>query len=152
MRSFRLWIISGLVLTTLVLATVAGRALAQDRQAESQEAGATAVLEGWGPAFLDEDGDGVCDYWPQGRRGRGGGWGRGQGQGPAMVDEDGDGVCDYWPQGRRGRGGGWGRGQGQGPAMVDEDGDGVCDYWAQGRRGRRAGWGRGQGRRARVSD
>ena len=39
MRSFRLWIISGLVLTTLVLATVAGRALAQDRQAESQKTG-----------------------------------------------------------------------------------------------------------------
>ncbi len=43
---------------------------------------------GWGrgPAFIDEDGDGVCDH--QGLFGRGNRAG--------FVDEDGNGICDHW--------------------------------------------------------
>jgi hypothetical protein len=44
--------------------------------------------------FVDEDGDGVCDHAGEG------------GHGPGFVDEDGDGVCDHAGTGRQaGRGG-----------------------------------------------
>ncbi len=69
-------------------------------------------------AFVDADGDGVCDNAPRdgsgqqnGRQagqqtGRQMGQGAMQGQGRSFVDADGDGVCDNF---------------------VDADGDGVCD-------------------------
>ncbi len=46
--------------------------------------------------FVDEDGDGVCDHAGEGNRG------------PGFVDEDGDGVCDHAGSGRQNgrRGGG----------------------------------------------
>ncbi|RME58570.1 MAG: hypothetical protein D6790_11765 [Caldilineae bacterium] len=72
-------------------------------------------------AFVDADGDGVCDNW---------------------VDADGDGINDLAPRDGTGnrygfarRGGGWrafSNGQPQGTLMrnfVDADGDGVCDNW-----------------------
>jgi len=63
--------------------------------------------------FVDENGDGVCDYAQNGSPT----W-----HGPGYVDADGDGVCDYWQTGN-------GRyGQGGGMAYADENGDGVCDY------------------------
>ncbi|RMD47865.1 MAG: hypothetical protein D6835_06935 [Candidatus Thermofonsia bacterium] len=79
----------------------------------------------YGPNFVDEDGDGVCDVCggvPQGDM-----YGNGRrfgaaGQHPNFVDEDGDGVCDICgnepyagPNGAAGAN------------FVDEDGDGVCD-------------------------
>lgn len=45
---------------------------------------------GYGPGFVDEDGDGVCDY-------------AGTGRGPGFVDEDGDGVCDHAGTGQAGQ-------------------------------------------------
>jgi len=100
------------LIAALALSTVAGVALAQESQPAPQEPTVESTDPGdWGPNFVDEDGDGVCDYWTEGRRGYGNGYRRGQGQGPAFVDEDGDGVCDDRTQGRRGR---RGRGNGQG--------------------------------------
>ncbi len=75
----------------------------------------------FGPGFVDEDGDGVCDHAGE------------DGYGPGFVDEDGDGVCDHAGEG------------GYGPGFVDEDGDGVCDHAGSGgqnghRGGRMARW------------
>jgi hypothetical protein len=70
-------------------------------------------------AFVDADGDGVCDNYAT-RPGSGTGNGRGR-QGAGFVDADGDGVCDNAVSG-------YGRGNGQpGSNFVDADGDGVCD-------------------------
>lgn len=95
----------------------------------------------FGPRFVDEDGDGVCDLC-------------------GGEDLDGDGVCDNCPYGgerpqdgtgrRAGNRAGKGTGQG-GPRFVDADGDGVCDHYAAGGNrpqdgtGRRAGQGGGKG-------
>lgn len=69
---------------------------------------AAVAARGRNAAFVDEDGDGVCDNC---------------GRGAGFVDEDGDGVCDNC---------------GRGAGFVDEDGDGVCDNARGGRgRGRR---------------
>ena len=81
-----------------------------------------------GPAFVDADGDGVCDNYTAGGRGQGAKQGRGQGvrsgrgTGSNFVDADNDGVCDnrtaQKSAARRGtgrcnrRGGGMGRGAG----------------------------------------
>ncbi|HOC19526.1 MAG TPA: hypothetical protein PKK95_14740 [Vicinamibacterales bacterium] len=54
---------------------------------------------GWGPAFLDRDGDGVCDHYPgPGRRGQG----RRLGPGANRVPGSGAG-----PAAAPGRGRGW---------------------------------------------
>ena len=123
-------IIFSAMLTTL---GATGLAMAQDADddATATPDAPTVQADAWGPNFVDEDDDGVCDRYQdgaqQGRMGRGNRWGRGngmgygRGMGPAYVDEDGDGVCDRYQdgtrQGRRGRGNGWGRGQGrQAPA------------------------------------
>ncbi len=119
------------IIIAAMLATLGatGLAMAQDADDEAapvQDAPAVQA-DAWGPNFVDEDEDGVCDRYQdgtqQGRMGRGNGWGRrngmghGRGGGPAFVDADGDGVCDRYQdgtwQGRRGRGNGWGRGQGR---------------------------------------
>ena len=42
-----------------------------------------------GPAFVDEDGDGICDNYVEGQR-----RGLGNGTRANFVDADGDGVCD----------------------------------------------------------
>ena len=74
------------------------------------------------PAYVDADGDGVCDNYATRA---GSGYGRGNGvPGSNYVDEDGDGVCDN-------AGSGYGRGTGiPGANFVDADGDGVCDNCA----------------------
>jgi len=41
------------------------------------------------PAFVDEDGDGICDNYDGGQR-----RGLGQGTRTNFVDNDGDGICD----------------------------------------------------------
>lgn len=71
----------------------------------TKSSAANACVNG---CFVDEDGDGVCDFV-----------GEGLGCG-SFIDEDGDGVCDYAGEYR-----GYGR-------FVDEDGDGVCDYAGEG--------------------
>lgn len=62
-------------------------------------------------AFVDNDGDGICDNAVSG--------GQGYCGNGAYVDNDGDGVCDNWtnrtrPYDGRGQGGHHGQGQGQG--------------------------------------
>ena len=49
---------------------------------------ATSVfaMGGRGLGFVDEDGDGVCDYY---------GTGRGAGRAHGYLEEEGGGVCDY---------------------------------------------------------
>lgn len=59
------------------------------------------------PAFVDENGDGVCDI-----HGVVPGEGVALGNGYGFIDEDGDGINDRYTSG---------------PAFVDEDGDEVCD-------------------------
>jgi hypothetical protein len=56
-----------------------------------------------GHAFVDENGDGICDYAQNGSAT----W-----HGPGFVDEDGDGRPDYWQPGGRGHGGGHHGGRG----------------------------------------
>lgn len=62
---------------------------------------------GPGRAFIDENGNGVCDRFEQGQavgpRGM-----RGRGHGPNFIDENGDGVCDHYAAG------GWHMGRGYG--------------------------------------
>ena len=65
--------------------------------------GAFAAGNGFGAGFVDEDGDGVCDWY-----------GSGRGMGAGFVDEDGDGVCDHGgvrPQDGTGMQRGLGRGR-----------------------------------------
>lgn len=77
------------------------------------------------PGFVDENGDGICDWMGTGMMN-----GYGYGPGPNFVDEDGDGICDYCGTGRMG---GYGPGtNGAGPNFVDENGDGICDYMGTG--------------------
>ena len=68
-------------------------------------------------AFIDEDGDGICDNC---------------GNGVGFIDEDGDGICDNC---------------GNGAGFIDEDGDGICDNWdaETGRGNGSGGNGRGNG-------
>lgn len=89
-----------------------------------------------GHAFVDEDGDGICDYAQNGSAT----W-----HGPGFVDENGNGICDYWdeasPRHRRHDGmrfqdhnenrinDFFEEGTHRGPthSFVDENGDGICD-------------------------
>ncbi len=71
-------------------------------------------------AFVDEDGDGICDICSICT---------------GYIDEDGDGICDNWNANA---------GCGYGTGYIDEDGDGICDNWnANVRRG--CGYGRRNG-------
>lgn len=99
-----------------------------------------------GRAFVDADGDGVCDNYAQGGRGQG------------YVDTDGNGVCDNYAGNGGGRGGyvdadndgicdnyGQGLGNGCGRGYVDADNDGICDNYGQNGCGKGQGAGGGQG-------
>ncbi len=88
-------------------------------------------------AFVDENGEGICDYAQNGSST----W-----HGPGWIDADGNGVCDYWQAGSPayGMGGGMmfrdtnGNGindyversghVGMGHDFVDQNADGICDY------------------------
>lgn len=89
-----------------------------------------------GHAFVDENGDGICDYAQNGSVT----W-----HGPGFVDENGNGICDYWDESspRHHRHDGmqlqdhnqnrindfFEEGTYRGPthSFVDENGDGICD-------------------------
>ena len=79
--------------------------------------------------YVDEDGDGVCDWRGAAASGAGS-----RGACPGYADADGGGVCDAC-----------GNAVGACPGYVDEDGDGVCDRYGQGACGGNAGCGRGVG-------
>ena len=78
------------------------------------------------PAFVDEDGDGICDNFVAGQR-----KGLGNGTRANFVDADGDGVCDN--QGTR-SGERLRDGSGKGAGT----GSGACDGTGRSRSGRRA--------------
>ena len=71
--------------------------------------GRGAMVNGgqYGPGFVDENGDGICDnFVDENGDGVCDLAGSGQRQGPGFVDEDGDGVCDHFGTGgQAGRGG-----------------------------------------------
>ncbi len=81
----------------------------QWRPAELDENPDAEVL----PMFVDEDGDGVCDYFRAASHAA-------YQTGHAFVDVNEDGICDRAQDGSNA----W-----HGPGFVDGDGDGVCDYW-----------------------
>ncbi len=55
---------------------------------------------GDGCTFVDEDGDGVCDYYSNRQTNTGQGYGNANaGQGYGYVDSDNDGVCDNYVEG-----------------------------------------------------
>ena len=83
-----------MLLAVMMLATLSVAAYAEEPN---------GLGRGQNVGFVDEDGDGVCDYYGIGR-----GNGQGRGNRAGFVDEDGDGVCDYFGIGR---GSGQGRGQ-----------------------------------------
>jgi len=86
-------------------------------------------------AFVDEDGDGICDNYVEGQ-----GRGLGNGTRANFVDADGDGVCDN--QGTR-----------AGERLIDgsgkgkKNGSGDCDGTGTGRGGSGKGKGGGRGRK-----
>ena len=55
---------------------------------------ASAFAADWGPGFIDEDGDGICDNY--GVYCRGGAPGFGCSRGRFFIDLDGDGICDNY--------------------------------------------------------
>lgn len=111
------------LLSAMLMMAAPGCIDASDAASTEPDTAADEAPADRGMAFVDEDGDGVCDQYPRGR-GRGRGYGRGE-----IVDEDGDGVCDHYAEGRGG-GPGMGRGRGR-RQFVDKDGDGVCDHYVE---------------------
>lgn len=108
-----------------------------------------------GHNFIDQDGDGICDYAQNGSPT----W-----HGPGFVDDNDNGVCDYWDSSlamhRRHEGMRFHDENdnnvndyfekethvGPGHNFVDQNGDGICDYWEEGGRGHGRGHGMGGGR------
>lgn len=68
----------------------------------------------FGPNCIDEDGDGVCDYYAEGYCEYGNCPRGTYGQHHYYIDEDGDGVCDHYANGMCDRSGHHGYGGGQG--------------------------------------
>jgi len=77
--------------------------------------------------FVDEDGDGICDYYQTNNQ-RGMNYSK-NARNMNFVDADGDGICDNYNvnQGR-----GLRNGLGRNVNFIDEDGDGVCDRFPNG--------------------
>ena len=83
----------------LILSLGTVNALAAGHHGYQSYAGSNAngARNGLGRNFVDENSDGVCDFYGSGRN---------------FVDENDDGICDFY---------------GSGHNFVDENGDGVCD-------------------------
>lgn len=114
-------LITGLAFAALTaIASAQTNAAAQDQKAVNQTAGAN---------FVDEDSNGVCDYYET--NGRINGKGRGMGNGKAAQERRG--LADGQGRGMRhaqGRGMGPGQGKGLTPSgrnFVDENKNGICD-------------------------
>lgn len=78
--------------------------------------GQASTTGGPGHAFVDENGDGICDYAQDGSPT----W-----HGPGFVDDNGNGVCDYWdtshPMHSRH----------QGMHFIDENDNNINDYFEE---------------------
>lgn len=104
-------IFAGIITAALVFSLETMSVLAVEPEMADQAE--DVVVCGWcgaGCAFVDEDGDGICDYYGTCAA-------YGQSAGLGFVDEDGDGICDNYENGacpgygaRRGCGRGRGRG------------------------------------------
>jgi hypothetical protein len=83
-------------LSVILILAVIGTAVAYDNRSGA----AVTNMRGHGAAFVDTDGDGICDNY---------------------VDNNGDGINDNRPRNR-------GACMSQGSGFVDANGDGICDY------------------------
>ncbi len=111
-------ILAGTVITAFTLSLGAISVFATESIINTPNNSAVYHYCGEGCQFIDENGDGICDYY-----GTGGCYGVNQGH--YYVDENGDGICDYY-----GTDGCYGTHHGQ--YYVDENGDGVCDNYGTG--------------------
>ncbi len=108
-------VITGIATATLAFSLTAINAFAAEPAVGSSLAAPDAICNYCNAdcPFIDEDGDGICDYYAQGICAA---------NGLGYVDADGNGVCDNYEsgtcggygQGRRGGRGGYGRGNGCG--------------------------------------
>ncbi len=88
-------------LSVILILAVIGTAAAYNNGSGA----AVKNMGGHGAAFVDADGDGICDNY---------------------VDDNGDGINDNRPMNR-------GAHMGQGSGFVDANGDGICDHKGSGR-------------------
>ena len=113
---------------------VAAALMAGASMANAQEDEAPAPVRRAQVAFVDANGDGICDNIGTrvgtgvGRGAGGSGQGRWAGKGPNFVDANGDGVCDN--AGTR-------AGTGQGQPQMKKDGNGPHGQGRRGNGGRR---------------
>jgi len=109
----------------------------------------TAQGRAGGMNFIDENGDGVCDYFQMGSRAAGNAGMNMMGtmRGRYYVDANGDGVCDNFGS-RMGQG--MGNGRGRRLNFIDQNGDGICDrFQGNAQAGTNFQRGRGKGGRRR---
>lgn len=136
-----------ILLSALAVVLSVGVASAQEQDKKEQ-----AMTTQQGPAFVDNDNNGICDNFEKGTpgnrtangkqrlldgsgRGRGMGYGMryGRGGGRNFVDADKDGVCDHYENGTAGQGRGPGKGaglrngKGRQANFVDANNNGICD-------------------------
>ena len=121
--------------TSTLLLALAVAAIAMASVAAIADDEPVAPVQEQTHAFVDADGDGICDNHTGERKGLG------LGTRANFVDADGDGVCDNIGSraGQRFR-------DGSGNRYGGGTCNGTFDGTAQGRRGSRNGGGRGQGR------
>lgn len=128
-------VLTGIATTVLTVSLCAATAFAAGpRCGHHFNAGGNGACYGAGSgcAYVDANGDGICDscgtyHW---------GYMAGTGCGGHFVDADGDGVCDVCGVAHTNYGG----------YFVDADGDGICDNYGTGL-GLGHGCGRGHGSR-----
>ena len=93
------WMLLATVVVLVTMAVVAPAVFAQgpiDGFGPGNGRGSLVSGGQYGPGFVDENGDGICDnFVDEDGNGVCDKAGTGQGQGPGFVDEDGDGICDY---------------------------------------------------------
>ncbi|MEY8320745.1 hypothetical protein AAK894_06610 [Lachnospiraceae bacterium 46-61] len=82
-------ILAGTVIAAFTLSLGAMSILAAESITNTPNNNVVYHYCGEGCQFIDENGDGICDYY-----GMGGCYGANQGQ--CYVDENGDGICDYY--------------------------------------------------------
>lgn len=123
------------LLLTIVIVLAVSLTAASLTLADEAPASSNATIQ---RAFLDADGDGVCDRSGvmRARKGYTADTTGAYSPGPNFVDEDGDGVCDNcdgtpnlyrYNYGVQNQEGAMNGPSSPGPNFVDEDGDGVCD-------------------------
>lgn len=126
------------LLLTIVIVLAVSLTAASLTLADEAPASSNATIQ---RAFLDADGDGVCDRSGvmRARKGYTADTTGAYSPGPNFVDEDGDGVCDNcdgtpnlyrYNYGVQNQEGAMNGPHSPGPNFVDADGDGVCDNCA----------------------